>query len=160
AGLDPDGGGFAFSHGGRQQRAALTLPGLHNAHNALAAIAAARHVGVPVETALAALAEFKGVKRRLELRGEAGGVRVYDDFAHHPTAVELTLAALRRQVGSGRILAVLEPRSNTMKLGVHRQALAQSLQGADLCFLLQPAEIRWSLRDAVAPLGERAQVAG
>lgn len=157
-GLDADGGGFAFCHGDKQQRAPLTLPGLHNAHNALAAIAAARHVGVPVDTALAAMAEFKGVKRRLELRGEARGVRVYDDFAHHPTAIELTLAALRRQIGDGRILAVLEPRSNTMKLGVHQQALAQSLQGAELSFLLQPPEIRWSLRDAVAPLGERAQV--
>lgn len=160
AALAADGGGFDFIHSAdnRLQQAPLNLPGLHNAQNALAAIVAARHVGVPVETALAALAQFRGVRRRLELRGEVAGVQVFDDFAHHPTAIEMTIAALRRQNGSGRILAVLEPRSNTMKLGVHRQALAQALQGAELSFLLQPAGIGWNVQEAVAPLAERAQV--
>jgi UDP-N-acetylmuramate: L-alanyl-gamma-D-glutamyl-meso-diaminopimelate ligase len=160
AALAADGGGFDFAHStdNRLQQAPLTLPGLHNAQNALAAIVAARHVGVPVETALAALAQFRGVRRRLELRGEVAGVQVFDDFAHHPTAIEMTIAALQRQNGDGRILAVLEPRSNTMKLGVHRQALAQALQGAELSFLLQPAGIGWNVQEAVAPLAERAQV--
>lgn len=160
AALAADGGGFDFIHSAdnRLQQAPLNLPGLHNAQNALAAIVAARHVGVPVETALAALAQFRGVRRRLELRGEVAGVQVFDDFAHHPTAIEMTIAALRRQNGDGRILAVLEPRSNTMKLGVHRQALAQALQGAELSFLLQPAGIGWNVQEAVAPLAERAQV--
>ncbi|HEX5512857.1 MAG TPA: UDP-N-acetylmuramate:L-alanyl-gamma-D-glutamyl-meso-diaminopimelate ligase [Gammaproteobacteria bacterium] len=160
AALAADGGGFDFAHNAdnRLQQAPLTLPGLHNAQNALAAIVAARHVGVPVETAVAALAQFRGVRRRLELRGEVAGVQVFDDFAHHPTAIEMTIAALRRQSGGGRILAVLEPRSNTMKLGVHRQALAQALQGAELSFLLQPAGIGWNVQEAVAPLAERAQV--
>jgi UDP-N-acetylmuramate: L-alanyl-gamma-D-glutamyl-meso-diaminopimelate ligase len=160
AALAADGAGFDFVHNAdnRLQRAPLTLPGLHNAQNALAAIVAARHVGVPVETAVAALAQFRGVRRRLELRGEVAGAQVFDDFAHHPTAIEMTIAALRRQNGSGRILAVLEPRSNTMKLGVHRQALAQALQGAELSFLLQPAGIGWNVQEAVAPLAERALV--
>jgi UDP-N-acetylmuramate: L-alanyl-gamma-D-glutamyl-meso-diaminopimelate ligase len=159
--LQPDGRGFEIARKDEDLRLAvrLTLPGLHNAHNALAAMLAARHAGVPMEVSAAALAQFKGVKRRLELRGEAAGVRVYDDFAHHPTAIEVTVAALRRQVGEGRIVAVVEPRSNTMKLGVHRAALAQSLDAADLCFLQQPSGVGWSVRDAVAPLGSRAVVA-
>jgi UDP-N-acetylmuramate: L-alanyl-gamma-D-glutamyl-meso-diaminopimelate ligase len=160
-GLTADGGACEFTEraGGRQRQATLTLPGLHNAHNALAAMLAARHAGVPIDVAAEALAEFQGVRRRLELRGEVGGIRVFDDFAHHPTAIETTLTALRRQAGGGRVLAVLEPRSNTMKLGVHRHTLAQALADAELSFLLQPAEIGWSLREAVAPLGGRAQVA-
>ena len=106
------------------------LLGAHNAENALAAIGAARHAGVPVAQSIAALAEFKGVKRRMELRGEAGGVAVYDDFAHHPTAIATTLDGLRRKVGARRIVAVLEPRSATMKMGVHRDTLAPSLASA------------------------------
>lgn len=159
AAIDADSHGFSLeAAGGEVWQASLALPGLHNAHNALAAVLAARHVGVPVDTAIEALAEFKGVKRRLELRGEVDGIRVYDDFAHHPTAIEATVAAMRRDMTSGRILAVVEPRSNTMKLGVHRQALASALGDADLSFLLQPDNIGWNVSDAVAPLGARAQV--
>src|SRR5580658_1269571 len=100
------------------------LLGEHNVMNALAAIAAARHVGVEPERAAQALGRFRGVKRRMEIRGVVGGVTVYDDFAHHPTAIETTVRGLRALVGSARIVAVLEPRSNTMKLGVHREQLA------------------------------------
>ena len=101
--------------------------GAHNAENALAAIGAARHAGVPVSQSIAALAEFKGVKRRMELRGEVRGIAVYDDFAHHPTAIASTIDGLRRKVGGKRIVAVLEPRSATMRMGVHRDTLAPSL---------------------------------
>ena len=119
--------------------------GEHNIRNALAALAAARHAGVPAAEALAALARFRGVKRRMELRGEVGGVKVYDDFAHHPTAIASTLAGARAALnGSGRLLAVLEPRSNTMRMGVHRDSLAGSLQAADMVFLYTPAELAWS----------------
>ena len=99
----------------------LELIGAHNADNALAAIAAARHAGVPIERAIEALSRFLGVARRMQLRGSAGGVRVYDDFAHHPTAIRTTIDGLRRRVGRERIVAVLEPRSHTMRLGVHQQ---------------------------------------
>ena len=108
--------------------------------NALAALAAARHVGVPVAHGLAALARFQGVKRRLETRGTVRGITVYDDFAHHPTAIATTLDGLRRNVGAARILAVLEPRSNTMKLGAMKDALPGSLAAADrvFCYAAQP----------------------
>ncbi len=107
------------------------LLGLHNLENALAAIAAAVHVGVPPDVALAALAEFKGVKRRLEKRGTFGGISVYEDFAHHPTAIATTLAGLRSRAPAQRIVAVMEPRSNTMRMGVHRDTLAGAFAGAD-----------------------------
>src|SRR5258706_4481896 len=107
------------------------LLGEHNRDNALAAMAGARHVGVPVTKAIDALAEFRNVKRRLELHGTVNGITVYDDFAHHPTAIETTIAGLRSKVHGARILAVLEPRSNTMKMGVMKNALAGSLAGAD-----------------------------
>lgn len=157
--LAADGSAFEFAQNSRQpaQQCSLTLPGLHNAQNALAAILAARHAGVPVEVSVEALASFQGVRRRLELRGEVAGIRVFDDFAHHPTAIEMTLQALRQQT-AGRVLAVLEPRSNTMKLGVHQHTLAQALADADLSFLLQPPGIDWDLRSAMAPLGSQAQV--
>lgn len=118
--------------------------GAHNRANAVAAIAAARHAGVPVKIACAALETFQGVKRRLELRGEVNTIKVYDDFAHHPTAIMETLKALRNKVGQQRILAVLEPRSNTMKLGTHQATLAPSLQAADQVFIYQPAEQHWA----------------
>jgi UDP-N-acetylmuramate: L-alanyl-gamma-D-glutamyl-meso-diaminopimelate ligase len=136
---------------------ALALPGRHSQLNALAAIAAARHVSVPVRESLAALASFRGVKRRLELRGTAKGVTVYDDFAHHPTAIAATLQGLREVVRSGRILAVLEPRSNTMKLGTMKDALAGSLKEADLVFCYA-ANLSWDAKAWLAPLGERAHV--
>lgn len=131
--------------------------GLHNVHNALAVVAAARHAGVPVAAALAALGRFKGVKRRMELRGEVAGVRVYDDFAHHPTAIATTIQGLRLQSG-GRILAVLEPRSNTMRLGVHNRELAGSLEGADRVFVFAPADLGWDAAGVLGPLGARASV--
>lgn len=129
--------------------------GRHNRMNALAAIIAARHAGVPVEQSIAAMKAFKGVKRRMELRGEVNGVTVYDDFAHHPTAISETLDGLRTAVGSARIWAVLEPRSNTMRMGVHKGAIAPSLASADFSLLYQPAEVNWDLQSVVDELGDR-----
>jgi UDP-N-acetylmuramate: L-alanyl-gamma-D-glutamyl-meso-diaminopimelate ligase len=135
-----------------------SLLGEHNQLNALAAIGAAKHVGVPPEAACQALASFQNVRRRLELRGEAGGVKVYDDFAHHPTALRTTLDGLRRKVGHGqRILAVFEPRSNTMKLGTMKAQLPWALEEADLSFCLQ-GNYGWSATEALAPLGKKAVV--
>jgi len=132
------------------------LIGEHNQMNALAAIAAARHVGVSPEVAIAALAEFKNVKRRMEIKGSSKGITVYDDFAHHPTAIATTVAGLRQKVGNARILAVLEPRSNTMKLGSMKEALPGCLSDADLIFCYG-ANLGWSCQDALASLGARAQ---
>ena len=132
--------------------------GDHNMHNALSAVAAARHAGVPVEQSIAALSCFTGVKRRLEVRGEAAGVTVYDDFAHHPTAIASTLAGLKRQAGGGRLLVVLEPRSNTMRLGVHRADLAGSLGDADAVWLYQPEDLAWDLSEVTGALGMPASV--
>lgn len=123
------------------------LVGDHNVDNALMAIAAARHVGVTPDLACESLAKFINTKRRLELKGEIGGVTVYDDFAHHPTAIELTLGGLRNKVGDQKIIAVLEPRSATMKRGVHKETLADSLKQADSTYLFQPAKIEWSVQD-------------
>jgi UDP-N-acetylmuramate: L-alanyl-gamma-D-glutamyl-meso-diaminopimelate ligase len=147
------------------------LLGEHNQMNALAAIGAAEHVGVAPDAAAASLARFENVRRRLELRGEAGGVKVYDDFAHHPTAMRTTLNGLRRKVEKAiaasaaggaagqRILAVFEPRSNTMKLGTMKAQLPWALEEADLSFSLQ-GDYGWSVRDALAPLGRKAVVEG
>ena len=131
------------------------LIGAHNMENALAAIAAARHAGVTVEQAIEALHSFAGVARRMQLRGEVNGVRVYDDFAHHPTAIATTIDGLRRRVGSARIVAVLEPRSNTMRMGVHRDSLAGSFAGADDVWLYTPADLGWDASDILAALGSR-----
>ncbi len=133
------------------------LMGEHNRMNALAALAAARHAGVPVAQGLAALSEFKNVKRRMEVRGTVKGITVYDDFAHHPTAIATTLEGLRRKVGRARILAVLEPRSNTMKLGVMKDALPASLKDADAVFCYGE-NLGWDARGALAPLGTKATV--
>ncbi|QSX29363.1 UDP-N-acetylmuramate:L-alanyl-gamma-D-glutamyl-meso-diaminopimelate ligase [Shewanella cyperi] len=127
-----------------------SLLGKHNMENAAMAIAAARHVGVAPAAAIEALAKFAPPKRRLELLGEAGGVRVFDDFAHHPTAIATTLQGLRAAVGEGRIIVVLEPRSNTMKRGVHKDTLAGSMALADLAFLYQADNIGWDLAAAMA----------
>ncbi|QYF91611.1 UDP-N-acetylmuramate:L-alanyl-gamma-D-glutamyl-meso-diaminopimelate ligase [Massilia sp. PAMC28688] len=137
------------------------LTGKHNRTNALAAIAAARHVGVPVQQAAESLARFENVKRRMEVRGVVKGVTVYDDFAHHPTAIATTVGGLRQKLGSGegagRILAVLEPRSNTMKLGAMKDALPGSLRDADLVFGFGSQQaLGWSIADALKPLGEIA----
>ena len=139
-------------------RVAWDLIGRHNLANALAALAAARHAGVPPGVAIEALSRFKNVKRRMELRGEAAGVRVYDDFAHHPTAIRTTLEGLRRRVGDVPIIAVLEPRSNTMKRGVHAGELADSLMLADQVMLYAPSDLQWNAREALVPLGIRAEV--
>jgi len=133
------------------------LPGRHNQLNALAALAAARHAGVPVANALEALSAFRGIKRRLETRGVVDGITVYDDFAHHPTAIAVTLEAMRRGVASARILAVLEPRSNTMKLGTMKALLPQSLATADRTFCYA-ANLGWDVAAALAPLGKKAEV--
>ena len=137
------------------------LNGEHNRQNALAAIAAARHVGVTPAIAIAALAEFVNVKRRMEIRGVEHGVTVIDDFAHHPTAITTTVAGLRRKLGAARILAVLEPRSNTMKLGTMKQALPDSLKEADLVFGFGAQDgkdaLGWDLAEALSPLGNKAQ---
>ena len=138
----------------------LSLPGAHNRANAVAALAAARHAGVPVEVGLQALRRFKGVKRRLEVRGTVRGITVYDDFAHHPTAIEATIKGLRarlaNEVGSKRILAVLEPRSNTMKLGIMKAALPGSLTDADQVFCYAN-HLGWDAAEALKPLGTKAQ---
>jgi UDP-N-acetylmuramate: L-alanyl-gamma-D-glutamyl-meso-diaminopimelate ligase len=132
--------------------------GAHNAENALAAIACARHAGVPVEQAAAALATFQGIKRRMEMIGRVRDVTVYDDFAHHPSAIATTIDGLRRRVGAARIVAVLEPRSNTMKMGVHRDTLAASLSGADLVWLYEPPGLGWTIADSTRSLGVRARI--
>jgi len=137
-----------------------TQLGGHNVDNALAAIAAARHAGVPVARAIEALGQFRGVRRRMELSGEAAGVRVYDDFAHHPTAIATTIDGLRRRIGPARLIAVLEPRSNTMKLGVHRDTLAPSLAGADDVFVYAPPDLGWDATSITQPLGSRARLVG
>ena len=133
------------------------LLGVHNRHNALAALAAARHAGVPAAQGLAALVEFRNVKRRMEVRGVVNGVTVYDDFAHHPTAIDTTVAGLRHKVGAARILAVLEPRSNTMKLGMMKDALPASLKDADMVFCYA-ANLGWDARSTLSPLGSKAIV--
>ena len=135
------------------------LTGVHNQLNALAAMAAAEHVGVAPAQAAEALARFENVRRRMELRGTVAGISVYDDFAHHPTALRTTLDGLRRRVGAGaRILAVFEPRSNTMKLGTMKAQLPWALEQADLAFC-HTAGLDWDAAEALAPMGERAQTA-
>jgi len=133
------------------------LMGEHNRMNALAALAAARHVGVSVTQSLAALTEFKNVKRRMEVRGVVNGITVYDDFAHHPTAIETTVAGLRQNVGTAKILAILEPRSNTMKLGMMKDALAASLKQADEVYCYS-ANLSWDAAASLAPLGSKVVV--
>ncbi len=140
-----------------QGRIAWDLLGAHNRLNALAAIAAARHGGVPPAAAIAALAQFKNVKRRMEIKGVANGITVYDDFAHHPTAITTTLAGLRAKVNGARIIAVLEPRSNTMKQGVMKDRLAASLAVADRVFCFS-AGLAWDANTVLAPLSGKAVI--
>lgn len=140
---------FEVRNGDQRAEVKWQVVGAHNAANGVMAIAAAHHVGVSLEVAAQALAEYKNTKRRLELLGEPNNVAIYDDFAHHPTAIKLTLEALRAKVGKERIIAVLEPRSNTMKRGVHAADLAPALAAADACYLLQPDGIEWQLSDYV-----------
>ena len=133
------------------------LTGDHNRMNALAAILAARHAGVPLDKGLEALSRFENVKRRMEVRGVERGVTVYDDFAHHPTAIATTVSGLRRKVGDARILAVIEPRSNTMKLGVMKDQLPGSLADCDQVYCYG-ANLGWDAADALHPMGPRAEV--
>ncbi len=159
----PEGGDFSkfvVLEGGRPVGTVRwNLLGAHNAENALAAIGAARHVGVSVSESIAALAAFKGVKRRMELRGEVRGIAVYDDFAHHPTAIASTIDGLRRKVGDKRIVAVLEPRSATMKMGVHRDTLGPSLSAADAVWMFAPPDLGWDADAVVATLGDKGRLA-
>jgi UDP-N-acetylmuramate: L-alanyl-gamma-D-glutamyl-meso-diaminopimelate ligase len=143
--------------GAPQGQLVLELPGRHNQLNALAALVAARHAGVPVAHGIEALARFRGVRRRMEVRGQVRGITVYDDFAHHPTAIAVSIEALRRKVGSSRIVAVLEPRSNTMKLGAMKDALPGSLAAAERVFCYS-ANLGWDVAAALAPLGGKATV--
>ncbi|WP_322521237.1 UDP-N-acetylmuramate:L-alanyl-gamma-D-glutamyl-meso-diaminopimelate ligase [Guyparkeria halophila] len=137
-----------------------SIQGAHNRRNAMAAVALARFAGVPATEGLAALADFGGVARRLELKGEAGGVRVIDDFAHHPTAIEATLAAVREQMpAEARLVAVLDPRSNTMRAGVHAGRLAGALSAADRVVVHAPGDLAFDPTIALAALGERLAVA-
>jgi UDP-N-acetylmuramate: L-alanyl-gamma-D-glutamyl-meso-diaminopimelate ligase len=146
-----------FFNSAPQGRVMWNLIGEHNRMNALAAIAAARHAGVPAAAAIDALSRFENVKRRMEIRGVVHGITVYDDFAHHPTAIATTVEGLRAKVGPARILAVLEPRSNTMKLGVMKAKLPASLAGADLVYCYG-ADLGWDPADALAPLGDKVRV--
>lgn len=127
--------------------ASWSMLGEHNMQNALAAIAAARHVGVPAELSVESLKGFKGIKRRMEVRGVINNITVYDDFAHHPTAIQRTLDGLRKNVGKKRIIAILEPRSNTMKMGVHKDTLAESLILADKVYLYQGENLGWDIAE-------------
>jgi UDP-N-acetylmuramate: L-alanyl-gamma-D-glutamyl-meso-diaminopimelate ligase len=137
---------------------AWNMLGRHNAANAVAALAAACHAGVGEEVGLEALRRFGGVRRRLEVRGVVRNITVYDDFAHHPTAIATTLDGVRRKAAGGRVIAVLEPRSNTMKLGTHKAALADSLRGADHVYVYQSPEVKWDVAGAMQPLGALATV--
>jgi UDP-N-acetylmuramate: L-alanyl-gamma-D-glutamyl-meso-diaminopimelate ligase len=136
------------------------LMGMHNVHNAVAAIAAARHAGVPTVHAITALCQFRGVKRRMEQRARINDITIYDDFAHHPTAIATTLAGLRHRVGKARIIALLEPRSNTMRMGVHREQLAPSLAEADAVFLYNPPDLHWDVNEVAQAVGAKARAIG
>jgi len=153
AAADVEGEGFTVRLDGKAVgHVDWDIPGEHNRFNALAAMAAARHAGVPVAQACASLGRFAGVKRRMEVRGVEAGITVYDDFAHHPTAIETTLAGLRRRVGEAPIIAVLEPRSNTMRLGVHAERLVDALRIADRVLIYRPAGIAWDMTAIVQGL--------
>jgi UDP-N-acetylmuramate: L-alanyl-gamma-D-glutamyl-meso-diaminopimelate ligase len=153
--IHPDDSFDVMLRGENQGRVRWNLMGDHNRENALAALAAARHAGVPVARGIEALGRFEGVRRRMEVRGSAAGITIYDDFAHHPTAFETTIAGLRRRVGDSRIVAVFEPRSNTMKLGTMQERLASSLSDADLVFCYAK-DLGWDPSHALAALGTRA----
>ena len=148
--LEPDGSCLRVANpSGQTQDLSWNLTGEHNAYNALAAIAAAEHVGVSLTESVEALSQYKGVKRRMELIGEIDGIKIYDDFAHHPTAIATTLAGAKASIeksNTGRIIAVIEPRSNTMKMGIHQQALIESVKDADLAYWFM-GEQNWGLSD-------------
>jgi UDP-N-acetylmuramate: L-alanyl-gamma-D-glutamyl-meso-diaminopimelate ligase len=148
-----DGSAFAVLHRGEHVgEVRWPMLGRHNVMNGLAALAACHAVGVDVATVIPALADFRSVKRRLEVLGDARGITVYDDFAHHPTAIATTLAGLRARVGGARIVVAMEPRSNSMRLGAHADALAPSLDGADAVVFLQRPELAWDAGKVVSAL--------
>jgi UDP-N-acetylmuramate: L-alanyl-gamma-D-glutamyl-meso-diaminopimelate ligase len=150
-----EGGGISISYKDESQGTlSWELMGDHNRMNALAALSAARHAGVPVRTGIESLARFKNVKRRMEVRGIVRGITVYDDFAHHPTAIHTTLQGLRDKVKGGRIVAVLEPRSNTMKMGTWKENLAGSLITADRVFCYT-ANLGWNAAESLQSLGSK-----
>lgn len=157
AGDDASGELVLYGADGEIGRTVWQLTGEHNRANACAALLAARHVGVPFAKGLEALARFGNVKRRMEVRGVVRDITVYDDFAHHPTAIATTVAGLRRKVGDARILAVLEPRSNTMKLGTMKSQLPDSLREVDVAYCYA-GNLGWDAREALAPMGDRARV--
>ncbi|HSS07650.1 MAG TPA: UDP-N-acetylmuramate:L-alanyl-gamma-D-glutamyl-meso-diaminopimelate ligase, partial [Rhodanobacteraceae bacterium] len=158
--LEADGSAFAASHEGREIGVARwDLTGRHNVMNALAALVAAHAAGVDVAAALPALAEFRSVARRMELVGDVDGIRVYDDFAHHPTAIATTLAGVRARVGTARILVGMEPRSNSMRMGAHADELAPSLADADAVVFLKRPELPWDAARVIGALGGRGAAA-
>jgi UDP-N-acetylmuramate: L-alanyl-gamma-D-glutamyl-meso-diaminopimelate ligase len=149
--ISTDWSSFAVFKGGvKQGEVHWTMTGLHSVRNGLAAIAAAAHCGVEAKVACDALTRFDGVKRRMEIVGEVGGITVYDDFAHHPTAIETTLEGLRKKVGTQKIWAIIEPRSNTMRMGAHKDNLAGSTRPADQVIWYQPAGLNWDLGPVIA----------
>ena len=158
--LNADGSAFEVWHGGRSLGAVQwPLLGRHSVMNGLAALAACHALGVDVAAVLPALSRFRSVKRRMEVVAEEDGVTVYDDFAHHPTAIATTLAGLRARVGTGRVLVAMEPRSNSMRLGAHADALAPSLDDADVVVFLQRPELAWDAGKVVAAVrGEAVAV--
>jgi UDP-N-acetylmuramate: L-alanyl-gamma-D-glutamyl-meso-diaminopimelate ligase len=157
--ISPDGSVFdVYWRDVFQGQVQWTQLGVHNVHNALAAIAAAHHVGVPPADSIRVLAKFQGVKRRLELRGIANGIAIYDDFAHHPTAIATTLAGLRAKLKGGRIIAVLEPRSNSMRMGTFRHELAGALRDADITVFYQAPDLAWDLGEVAAAMRKRGLV--
>lgn len=154
-----DGSHFVVSYQGQQAEVNWGMTGLHSVYNGLAAVAAAHNVGVDLATACAALSAFDGVKRRMELVGEVADISVYDDFAHHPTAIKTTLEGLRNKVGDRKIWAIIEPRSNTMRMGTHKDNLAESASDADQVIWYQPAGLDWDLSPVIAASPVPAQVA-
>ena len=157
--VSADGSEFKVQYQGKfQANVNWQMLGRHNVSNALAAIAAARHVGVNISQACEALAAFKGIKRRMELYGEVKGIRVYDDFAHHPTAIESTIKGLKANIGERKLIAILELRSNTMRMGIHKESLANCLQVADRVILFNQSDMNWSLSTVQQQLGEKATV--
>lgn len=157
--MSDDGGEFdILFEGNNIGRVEWELSGIHNVFNGLHALVAARHVGVDPSLSVEALTHFSGVKRRMELRADIHGVRVYDDFAHHPTAISSTLEGLRKRVGNERIIALIEPRSNTMQKGVHRSSLLASVALADFVVWREPADLSWDLKAAVSRDDSSSQV--
>ena len=157
--VSADGSEFKVQYQGKfQANVNWQMLGRHNVSNALAAIAASRHVGVNISQACEALAAFKGIKRRMELYGEVKGIRVYDDFAHHPTAIESTIKGLKANIGERKLIAILELRSNTMRMGIHKESLANCLQVADRVILFNQSDMNWSLSTVQQQLGEKATI--